>query len=268
MERDTEQAERDVYGLGDVHRLELEILLEFQRVCTAHGLSFYLTGGSLLGAARHHGFIPWDDDIDVAMPRADYERFAQLCAGQALSPGYCYQNARVTPGFPHFFAKLRKQGPDADGYIDIFPLDKCPDRDGLAILFFKGVEVVNTAVFTRLDQEFVCGYTKWYMRFLWRLLRRLPTGVLFALRDGLRRLFGLAASGKLICNVGGMYGFPGEVCRIEWFSQRAELEFEGHRFPVPCGWHEMLTNMYGDYMTLPPEAERHGHVKEGQKKEV
>lgn len=242
---------------------ELEILLEFRRLCVENGLRYYLTGGTLLGAVRHHGFIPWDDDIDIVMPRADYQRFAQLCIQQILPPGYHYQSVKTDREYSFFFAKLKKEdeqsGGAAEGYIDVFPLDKCPDWDWLAILFFKGIELCSMAALGRIDPQFVCGYRRWYMRSLWRLLNRLPLYWIFALREGLRKFFGAVSSGRRVCNVGGRYGFPREVCQAAWFSKKMELEFEGHSFSVPSGWHELLTNLYGDYMIPPDQADRHGH---------
>lgn len=249
--------------LRGIQLQELEILLEFRRLCEEHGLRYYLTGGTLLGAVRHHGFIPWDDDIDVLMPRSDYLRFAQLCERQILPPGYRYQSTKTDREYSLFFAKLKREAEQSSGatkgYIDIFPLDKCPDQDWLAILFFKGIELCTMAASGRTDPQFVCGYRRWYMRFLWKLLTILPLHWIFALQEGLRKFFGAVSSGKRLCNVGGLYGFPREVCQAAWFSPETELEFENCHFSAPGGWHELLSNMYGDYMTPPDQADRRVH---------
>lgn len=257
--------------LGELQRTELDILLEFQRLCQRLDLRYYLTAGTLLGAVRHKGFIPWDDDIDVAMPRADYDKLARL-APAAVSPEYVYQEYRVEPNFPYYFAKLRKRGTRVDEpilraiemeqgvYIDVFPLDRCPGPRRAALLF-KAIELLDCAVLARVSTEFVCGYQKPYMRFLWSALRRLPNRALFALREGLRKLLG--TGGKDLCTVGGHHGYPRESYRAEWFDAVEELEFEGRRFPAPAGWDGLLKNMYGDYMTPPPPEERGGHFEEG-----
>lgn len=259
---------------GDLRALqmaELEILLEFQRVCEKLGLRYYLTAGTLLGAVRHGGFIPWDDDIDVAMPRADYDRLAQEGSGH-FDSRYIYQEYRTEPNFPYYFAKLRKGGTRAEEpilraiemeqgyYIDIFPLDRCPDGDRRATLLFKGIELLDCTVLARVSPEFVCGYRKPCVRLLWALLRHLPNRGLFTLREWLRKLLGLG--GGRLCTVGGHHGYPRETYRPEWFARSAEMEFEGHPFPVPIGRDALLKNMYGDYMTPPAEEERQGHFAE------
>lgn len=250
---------------------ELEILLEFQRVCTELGLKYYLTAGTLLGAVRHKGFIPWDDDIDVVMPREDYDRLVREGTTR-FNPQYVYQEYRTEPNFPYYFAKLRKRGTRAEEpilraiqmeqgyYIDIFPLDRCPDGDKRAALLFKGIELLDCAVLARVSSEFVCGYQKPYMRLLWGTLRHLPNRWLFALREGVRKLLGMG--GSRLCTVGGHHGYPRETYRPEWFAQTVELKFEGRRFPAPGGWEKLLENMYGDYMTPLPEEDRQGHFTE------
>ncbi|MCI8870349.1 MAG: LicD family protein [Lawsonibacter sp.] len=254
--------------LRPVQLEELNLLLELRRVCGELGLRYYLTAGTLLGAVRHKGFIPWDDDIDVAMPRRDYERLAKL-GPRCFHAGYIYQEYRTEPNFPYYFAKLRRRGTRAEEpvlraiemeqgyYIDIFPLDRCPGSDRLAKLFFKGIELLDCAVLARVSPEFVCGYQKPCVRFLWNGLRRLPNGAIFALREGVRKLSGLG--GRRLCTVGGRHGYPRETYQPEWFAQVAELEFEGISFPAPAGWEALLKNMYGDYMTPPPPEERQGH---------
>lgn len=257
---------------------ELEILLEFQGLCQRNNLRYFLTAGTLLGAVRHKGFIPWDDDIDIAMPREDYERLAAVCRTE-LGPQYFFQDYSTEPNFPYYFAKIRKMGTEVYEtglddiemhkgiYIDIFPLDICPDRQWKAVVFFKGVELLDCAVLSKVSRQFVCGYRKWYMRAAYCILRYLPKRTLFALREWLRKAVAVGASGERLCTVGGRHGHPRETYRTQWFEHIQELSFEGHAFPAPGGWDELLCNMYGDYMTLPPEEEQERHFEKKEERE-
>ncbi len=254
-------------NLRRLQETELELLLEFGRVCEKLGLRYYLTAGTLLGAVRHKGFIPWDDDIDVAMPREDYDRLAR-CGEQSFPAGYVYQEYRTEPKYPFYFAKLRKRGtrveePALAGidieqgiYIDIFPLDWCRKGSRTAELCFKGIKLIDCALLSKGNPNFLFGYDKKY-RFLWKALRPLPSRRLFALREELRKLTG--CGGRALCTLGGRHGFQKESYDAEWFGKTVYGEFEGERFPAPAGWDALLQNMYGDYMKLPPKEERGGH---------
>lgn len=256
--------------LAWLHRQELEILEEFQRVCRELNVSYYLTAGSLLGAVRHGGFIPWDDDVDVAMPRGDYDRLCRLWQGTAAE-GFLLQEYRCEPRFPYYFAKIRRQGTRVEEpvlreiemeqgcYIDIFPLDRCPDSQRLAKLFFQTVTLLNCAVLAQVSREFQCGYKKKGVILCWRLLSALPVPMLFGLREGVRRLFGGLSSGKRLCTVGGNHGYPRESYDTDWFRETVFLNFEGRSMPCPGGWDALLSSMYGDYQTPPEEWERRGH---------
>ncbi len=250
---------------------ELEILEEFDRLCKLGGLRYYIIAGTLLGAVRHKGFIPWDDDIDVAMPRKDFERLAAVCR-EHLSPDYTLQCSTGEKNYPFFYHKLRKNGTFVEEislkrvemhkgiFIDIFPLDGCPASDWGGMLFFKWVQQLTCAVMAQVNPDFVCGYRKKYMRALHTLLRRLPRGVLFALWQLTVRTVGIFCWKKL-CTVCGRHGYPAESYLADWYRETVFLEFEGRMLPAPIGWDAMLTNLYGDYMTPPPEEERQGHFE-------
>ncbi len=249
---------------------ELEILLEFQRICQKHDLQYFLTAGTLLGAVRHKGFIPWDDDIDVMMLRPDFERFKVVCRDE-LDEAYFYQDEETDPNYPFYFAKLRKNGTKviepmlkdiamhSGQYIDIFPLDGCPDWNCIARLYFKGMELLNCAILSHTTIMFTCGYTKWYMKLIYHVLSNVPIEILRYGRHLLRKLANKVSSGKRLCTVGGQHGFPKETFQSKWLQHTLMIEFEKKFFSVPSGWNEILHNMYGNYHVFPSEEGRKGH---------
>jgi len=267
--------ERNALSPEEKRRLqteELAILDELDRICSLHGLRYYLTAGTLLGAVRHGGFIPWDDDIDVAMPRDDYERLAELSKTE-LSDGFFYQSEKTEKNYPFFFAKIRKDGtevnePILEGvelhrgcYLDIFPLDKCPKSRFGARLFFKSVELFSCAIMSKISREFVCEYKKPLVKFGFNLVRLLPLSVLRALRRFTRAFYAIFSSGEVLCTVSGSHGYPRESYKAEWFDKSLPLSFEGKEYPAPSEWDKLLESMYGDYMTPPDEDSREGHFK-------
>lgn len=249
---------------------ELPILDELDRLAKKHGLQYFITAGTLLGAVRHGGFIPWDDDIDVVMTTKDYKKLAKL-AKTELSEGFFFQDERSEKGYPFFFGKIRKDGAEVreeildvfdihkGRYIDIFPLSKCPKNPFLANLMFKLVRFYNVAIVSKNNPAFTLGYTKKAARLAFRLVSRLPSGFIKWLRRFTVGFFGIFCSGKRLATVAGNHGYPRETYDAKWFEESVMLTFEGKEYPAPKQWHSLLSSMYGDYMTPPDENDRDGH---------
>jgi lipopolysaccharide cholinephosphotransferase len=249
--------------LRDLQLIEISILREFVRVCDAHGLRYFLAYGTLLGAVRHRGFIPWDDDIDVTMPRGDYRRFAEMCASD-FAPGYTWLSYSTERHYPHWFGKvirtdttLRQAPTQALPYrhavsIDVFPLDGLVD--GVLCSLFQ------RAVFRLCRLRL--GANVWRKqrrrRLLVRFVRFIPRQSAIALIELLFRRYPAEEARNWIC-VGGPYGSRRQSFPREWFGAGSNLAFEDLDLTGPDQAGAYLSRIYGDYM-IPPEAEgRLGH---------
>lgn len=255
---------------NQLHEIELEILIHFRQICIENQLTYYLTAGTLLGAIRHKGFIPWDDDIDILMPRKDYNKLSNLSA-EIMTKNLFLQNNKTDTNFPFYFSKIRKNNTNVEEekfsdvsmnkgiYIDIFPLDSCPKTFFFATFFFKIIEFFSFVALSKVSKRFQCGYTKKHMKLLFSLFRCLPLSFIFFLREFIRVLISIFSSDQCLCSVGGTHGYPKESYLADWFKHETVLIFEEELFPAPSCWHEILTSMYGNYMDFPPKNERNGH---------
>ena len=253
-----------------LRRIELELLRGFISVCERLELTYYIVQGTLLGAVRHGGFIPWDDDIDVGMPREDYEIF--LKRGQALLPqGLFLQNHATDPGFMHCFSKLRRDGTvfmeqtqktlhmHHGVYLDIFPLDYYPD--GL----FRGAAYDWKKLLIRYRVRAVYHIPSdeaWTAaNVLRRLLKLAARRVYPTTEDAMReqeRLYASVSYGKRRINNGSPWGNRERV-PAAWLERTVPLSFEEMTVLAPSEYDAYLRHAYGDYMTLPPEEQRVSH---------
>ncbi len=250
----------------EIWAVELDLLSELISVCKKYNLCYYLIFGSLLGAVRHNGYIPWDDDLDVTMPREDYEEL--LKHADEFSTPYFLQ----TPGNDHRFyyahAKLRNSNTSAIDYpflyaefnmgifIDIVPLDKFEkESDGIKRFDLIKDMIVNNSTYMRMAHPYLNERDK---------LR-------VADYDGADPLQTYRSIEKMAREdeekdteyvsmlVAPLYGYKRNVFLKKDFSQTIQMEFNGMEVNAPIGYDRVLKIIYGDYMHLPPVHQRGAH---------
>ncbi len=253
------------------HKLKtllLEIVDDFDKVCRMHGLRYFLIGGSMLGAVRHKGIIPWDDDIDIGMPRYYYEKFKAI-AQSGLNKKFIFVFNGIDKEYHYFFGKIYHQETTlvefedpfylAGVFVDIFPLDGMPSSRLIQKIHFSRYRMWNRlskiAAVSDKNRNFgVKSITR-------RVLRRI-----FPLSFCLKRCEVVAKGytfeeSQYVANLGGAWG-EREVTLKTNFSEGVDMEFEGRLLQIPVGYSNILTEVYGDYMKLPPEEKRvslHSH---------
>ena len=245
----------------------LDVVKVFCSLCQRHTLRYYAAGGTLLGAVRHGGFIPWDDDVDVSMPLEDFLRFQTL--GGELPPNYSIQSEKTDKEYPYLFIKLcnsscpfqtnMPNGPRGV-YIDIFPLIPARAPTVRARFCFQVISVIKYAMAVRTGWTGYRPYKNLPARIGYALLRPLSLSGLRRLRNQLVKCIYAPESKEYLCSPGGAYKADKEFFPSEWYSAAAELDFEGEKICVPMGWQEYLSRNYGNYMELPPLEEQRAKI--------
>ena len=254
-------------SLPEIKEKELDILLEADRICRKHDISLKLVSGTLLGAVRHKGFIPWDDDIDAGLSRPDYNRFIDICERElpAHMKLLCYEKGTLEYPFSKIIDTRYHVDMDyliGPGYLwmDIFPFDGLPESDKKVRSLYRKTEFLRKFMQVAHAKENT-GKTRLKIvlkRFITPLLN-LPGKYFYSniiYREATKYDFD-----KCIYCGGTVWGLYGTRERIgkAGFLQDAIVEFEGHSFHTMGCWDEYLSNLFGDYMTLPPEEERKDH---------
>ena len=249
--------------IKQIWNAEQEILDVIHEVCTAHGLRYTLAYGTLIGAVRHQGFIPWDDDIDIIMPREDYERLAEIW-NEAAPAGYLYQSIRTDPDYINTFAKIRKDHTTflqfeferdvnyhKGVFVDIFPADRVAGgKLGNTLQYMaSAVNLLYTRGF-RSGTGGIIGLTE-------KVLLALPGGIRPVLRD---------AAEKLIRRWNGREDLkwfsPSTIVSAkryypsDLFRDMKTISFCGKEYACAADTDTFLRVDYGDYMQLPPEKDR------------
>ena len=264
-----------------VQTLLLSMMDDIHAFCKKHGIRYVMSGGCALGAIRHGGFIPWDDDIDLSLPRSDYERFCRLFPAE-FADRYELQEVRRTKGYDLNFAKIRKKGTrfveplDSDVgsqgvFIDLFPVENVRDfapLRGLQWFLSDGLQFVCSCIRIRKKRKklyalagddetakkairqksvialpfCILPFRAWLLLTEWVLRRR---------RNPNSRYVAIPTGGK---------HFKGETYPRDWLFPPKEMDFAGHTFCAMNRPRNYLSQMYGDYETIPPEEKRERHA--------
>lgn len=254
------------YIISEVHKIGLGILKEIATLCEKHNITYYLYRGTLIGAIRHKGFIPWDDDIDIAMPRDDYERFLDI-ARRELPPDLFLQHYTTEKGVCLLFAKVRDNnsafiepgGLDYKNihqgiYVDIFPLDIIPESKFKQIVLITMLGIMIKTYYMKKHpyyrEQNILQRTKLTM---YKLLPVSST-LLISFCEKLCK----AGRNKKSSYLADLMLEPCKkrIYKREWFDKVQKLEFEGSIYDGPAGYDEYLRHFYGDYMQLPPQDQR------------
>lgn len=251
-------------------------LHKFVEICEAHQLTYFCVGGTVIGAVRHGGMIPWDDDIDIAMPRPDYERFLKLC--KTIDLGHYELATPEMKGYPFFFSKFCDKDtslieienvPCLYGiFIDIFPIDGTSSDKAEATRLMKTFKRISN----KIDATIAHLTFGEYLSLLFQPKQwgrmAFQTAAFFFGRETIRKrlinkLNAIATShdfntSQYIANYGGAWAEK-EIHPKEWILPLTKKQFEDTEVYIPGNYHEYLTQMYGDYMQLPPEEKRISH---------
>lgn len=263
---------KKIETIEEMQKIALDILVFIDQFCREHGLKYFMVDGTLLGAVRHHGFIPWDDDIDIWMPREDYDKITELL-GPDSGSRYQMINIRTADWYRYAFGKIMDTktrlvedlgySGEMGVYVDVFPYDGLPGEkeEDYAPLVKQCIQMEAHRGFScRTYREYLeygnCKsnpfkFAKWLARKLYGSRRILKK------QDELARSYPVKGAKMLGCICDGYR--LGDMMPASVVEKTTELEFEGHRFQAPAGYEYYLKKLYGDYMKLPPEEERVTH---------
>lgn len=263
--------------MNELQQKERDLLKQYIDFCNKHNLKYFLMAGTLLGAIRHKGFIPWDDDIDVAMPREDYDKFCELAAKEFTGDTF-FQSYKTDKNFPYVFSKLRDSNTtfietvykhvdmNQGVYLDIFPLDGISKHNAnkywlhikiylQALIWFLGWPVVlfrkprpkffltDILIDIIVFPFFLFRINNWSKKAYEKILKSIPF-----------------KKAKLVANIQcGDYRNKKNIYPKELLDEVIDWPFEDLICKVPKEYDKFLTLSYGDYMKLPPKSKQIGH---------
>lgn len=254
-------------SLEELKNVELKLLKSIDSFCNTNGVKYFIHAGSLLGAVRHKGFIPWDDDIDISMSRVDYNRFKELTLDANCPFGFnCFERDEK---YPYVFGKIYdketlliendREGNPIGVYIDVFPLDLLPNDKDKAVSFVKKCHTLTWIQMMASDKKI-------------RRAKTFKRQIIKVFLSPISKIIGYRyLTSKLNKKVQKYNNIQTQyisnlvspnymhVYEKKWFDSVVRIPFESIEVNAPCGYLELLKNMYGDYMKLPPVEKQKTH---------
>lgn len=249
--------------LKKIWAVSLDTLAKFDSVCKKHHLKYFLAYGSMLGAVRHKGFIPWDDDMDVLMLREDYDKLMSL-GGEFQYP-YFLQTPQTDPGYFFSYAKLRNSNTTCitaqfryqrinwGQNFDIFPLDNIIPEEGEE--YFKKIAILGTDLSNYMRSSNPNPPSEEEKRRILSYSGRDPMDIYNEIQR-MGRQFNMIDTEYIACTTAYLYGFKRGLFHKEDFAEAIPCQFEMLESFIPCGYDRILKTSYGDYMQFPPVEKR------------
>lgn len=256
---------KPINDIAELRKIQLDILKHVDAFCKQNGIKYFLSGGSMIGAVRHHGYIPWDDDIDLMLLRDDYERLISLYTKKDNSE-FKLHHFKLEKGYLKPFVKIDNSNTILEEYaedpiemgvnIDIFPIDVVPNEKSKQIKMYKRFQLYKNLINIKIIKESTSR--AWYKNLLvfisHQLLSFLPMKSLIKALE--RNAIQYKGTVSDYCGVAVWgYGVKEINLRKNW-DDVMEVDFENTKAPIPCGYDNYLTSVYGNYMQLPPEEKR------------
>ncbi len=256
--------------LRSLQMVLLEMLVEIDRICKKHNIKYGIDGGTLLGAVRHKGFIPWDDDLDIVMIRSEYNKLREACKVDLDTTRFFFQDNTTDSNYRWGYGRIRRLDSEfvrcgqehlkmqTGIFLDIFPRDNAPDFYPLRLAHALRCFFWRKVLYSEVGKV---NATSAVQRGVYKILNRIPAATAFKAYERLADRLNVKHTNFVRCygytiatKQRQIYAYP-----RNWFEELAPIEFEGKMFPACKDYDAYLTFVYGNYMQMPSVENRRWH---------